>query len=74
MVPPLYEDSFKKAMLTFLHQRVYDPVKEDIVHLSDLSEYIDEDLDFLGPYPYVTIFSYKISIKFLFLNCFFLTE
>ncbi|KAM7505889.1 hypothetical protein LguiB_004793 [Lonicera macranthoides] len=50
-VPPLYEESFKKAMLTFQHQRVYDPIKEDIVHLSDPSENIGEDLDFLGPYP-----------------------
>ena len=58
MVPPLYEDSFKKAMLTSLYQRVYDPVKEEIVHLSNLAEYIDEDLEFLGPYPYVTIFGF----------------
>lgn len=50
-VPPLYEESFKKAILTFQHQRVYDPVSQDIVHLSDLSEDIEENLDFLGPYP-----------------------
>lgn len=49
VVPPLYEDSFKKAILTFLHQRVYDPKLEDIVHLSDLSDNSYEDLDFLGP-------------------------
>ncbi|EXB58288.1 Exonuclease 1 [Morus notabilis] len=36
-VPPLYEESFKKAILTFQHQRVYDPVTEDIVHLSEIS-------------------------------------
>ncbi|KAL6197338.1 hypothetical protein ACLB2K_032947 [Fragaria x ananassa] len=48
-VPPLYEESFKKAILTFQHQRVYDPVSQDIVHLSDLSEDIEENLDFLGP-------------------------
>ncbi|KAJ0017249.1 hypothetical protein Pint_10135 [Pistacia integerrima] len=36
-VPPLYEESFKKALLTFQHQRVYDPITEDIVHLSDIS-------------------------------------
>ncbi|CAN1283384.1 Exonuclease 1 [Linum perenne] len=37
-VPPLYEESFKKALLTFKHQRVYDPTAEDIVHLSDIPE------------------------------------
>lgn len=51
-VPPLYEESFKKAILTFQHQRVYDPITEDIVHLSDISNNIGDDLDFLGPYPY----------------------
>ncbi|KAK1368860.1 Exonuclease 1 [Heracleum sosnowskyi] len=29
-VPPLYEELFRKALLTFQHQRVYDPIKEDI--------------------------------------------
>ncbi|PWA98234.1 5'-3' exonuclease, C-terminal domain-containing protein [Artemisia annua] len=48
-VPPLYEESFRKAIMTFQHQRVYDPVTEDIVYLSELSGNIDEDLDFLGP-------------------------
>lgn len=57
-VPPLYEESFKKAILTFQHQRVYDPIKEDIVHLSDPSENIGEDLDFLGPYPWNLIYYY----------------
>ncbi|CAI9787981.1 unnamed protein product [Fraxinus pennsylvanica] len=51
-VTPLYEESFKKAILTFQHQRVYDPVTEDIVHLSEPSDNIDDNLDFLGPYPY----------------------
>ncbi|XP_057949095.1 exonuclease 1 [Malania oleifera] len=48
-VPPLYEESFKKAIWTFQHQRVYDPITEDIVHLSDLSDDSGDDLDFLGP-------------------------
>ena len=52
-VPPLYEESFKKAILTFQHQRVYDPVTEDIVHLSDISSNAENDLDFLGPYPFL---------------------
>lgn len=38
--------------MTFRHQRVYDPVSEDIVHLSEPTGIIDEDLDFLGPYPF----------------------
>ncbi|CAI9087891.1 OLC1v1022081C2 [Oldenlandia corymbosa var. corymbosa] len=32
-VSPLYEESFKKAILTFQHQRVYDPVAEEIAHI-----------------------------------------
>ncbi|CAI9292887.1 unnamed protein product [Lactuca saligna] len=63
VVPPLYEESFRRAILTFLHQRVYDPITEDIVHLSDLPDNIDEDLDFLGPYPYLAIFSYEIYLS-----------
>ncbi|XP_022139995.1 exonuclease 1 isoform X2 [Momordica charantia] len=48
-VPHLYEESFKKAMLTFQHQRIYDPITEDIVHLSRISNDMGDDLDFLGP-------------------------
>nr|XP_009604428.1 exonuclease 1 isoform X1 [Nicotiana tomentosiformis]XP_033512784.1 exonuclease 1 isoform X1 [Nicotiana tomentosiformis] len=48
-VSPLYEESFKKAIMTFLHQRVYDPITEDLVHLSELSVCGSQDLDFLGP-------------------------
>lgn len=50
-VPPLYEEFFRKALLTFQHQRVYDPIKEDIVYLSDISDSDVDDTDFLGPYP-----------------------
>ncbi|KAM1108077.1 hypothetical protein ACFX2B_004706 [Malus domestica] len=38
-VPPLYEESFKKAILTFQHQRVYDPISQDIVYLSEMSDH-----------------------------------
>ncbi|KAL1192576.1 Exonuclease 1 [Cardamine amara subsp. amara] len=48
-VPPLYEESFKKAVLTFKHQRVYDPKTEDVIHLSDISDNLGEDADFVGP-------------------------
>ncbi|XVF40239.1 hypothetical protein PTKIN_Ptkin01aG0096100 [Pterospermum kingtungense] len=43
-VPPLYEESFKKAILTFQHQRVYDPITEDIIHLSDISNDIAQGI------------------------------
>ncbi|CAA0832384.1 Exonuclease 1 [Striga hermonthica] len=55
---PLYEESFRRAILTFRHQRVYDPVGEEIVHLSEPVDSTDEDLDFLGPYPF-SLISYK---------------
>ncbi|KAH1134735.1 hypothetical protein AAZX31_05G152500 [Glycine max] len=48
-VPPFYEESFKKAILTFQYQRVYDPINENIVHLSNISDDIGDELDFLGP-------------------------
>ncbi|XP_021294238.1 exonuclease 1 isoform X2 [Herrania umbratica] len=48
-IPPLYEELFKRAIFTFQHQRVYDPIIEDVVHLSDISDNIGDDLDFLGP-------------------------
>ncbi|PIA30599.1 hypothetical protein AQUCO_05500130v1 [Aquilegia coerulea] len=48
-VPPLYEESFKKALWAFQHQRVYNPAIEDIVHLTDIPFDLFDDLDFLGP-------------------------
>ncbi|XP_059669371.1 exonuclease 1 [Cornus florida] len=48
-VSPSYEESFRRAILTFQHQRVYDPTIEDVVHLSDLPDNVGDDLDFLGP-------------------------
>lgn len=54
-MPPSYEDSFRKAMMTFQNQRVYDPMVEDIAHLSDLPDDVGDDLDFLGPYPLLRI-------------------
>ncbi|KAL2244721.1 UNVERIFIED_CONTAM: Exonuclease 1, partial [Sesamum indicum] len=50
----LYEESFKKAILTFKHQRVYDPVSEDIVHLSEPADIAIEDLDFLDALTKIT--------------------
>ncbi|XP_055806470.1 exonuclease 1 [Solanum dulcamara] len=48
-VSPMYEESFKRAIMTFQHQRVYDLMSEDLVHLSEVSDYGSQDLDFLGP-------------------------
>ncbi|XP_048141654.1 exonuclease 1 isoform X1 [Rhodamnia argentea] len=48
-VPPTYEELFRKAILTFQHQRVYDPISEAIVHLYDISNVADDELEFLGP-------------------------
>ncbi|KAF7840388.1 exonuclease 1 isoform X2 [Senna tora] len=54
-VPPSYEDSFKKAILTFQYQRVYDPISEDIVHLSDIPADI-------ARYCFITLSSYKVGV------------
>ncbi|KAG5517098.1 hypothetical protein RHGRI_037749 [Rhododendron griersonianum] len=54
-VPPSYEDSFRKAMMTFQHQRVYDPMVEDIAHLSDLPDDVGDDLDFLAMPQHIAI-------------------
>ncbi|GKU94313.1 hypothetical protein SLEP1_g7827 [Rubroshorea leprosula] len=43
-VPPLYEESFRKALLTFQHQRVYDLITEDIVHLSEITSDIAQGI------------------------------
>ncbi|CAN6683569.1 unnamed protein product [Malus baccata var. baccata] len=40
-VPPLFEESFKKAILTFQHQRVHGSVSQDIVYLSDYCIFVD---------------------------------
>ncbi|KAI1306263.1 Rad2 nuclease [Mortierella claussenii] len=49
-----YEDSFRKADLTFLYARVYDPVSKSMVHLNPVPEELEdliqsEEYDFLGP-------------------------
>lgn len=52
-VPSSYEREFELALLTFKHQRVYDPMTKRLVHLTPI---VDEtfttkfpDTDFLGP-------------------------
>ncbi|KAG6553133.1 hypothetical protein Mapa_005192 [Marchantia paleacea] len=52
-IPSDYEELFGRAILTFRHQRVYDPVSEEMVHVTNVSS-VDEssNLEYLGPYPY----------------------
>jgi len=46
-VPLRYLESFRLAEKVFLHQRVYDPTQEMLVHLSDLpgGEILDEETE-----------------------------
>lgn len=50
-----YEESFRRADLTFLYARVYDPTTKSMVHLNpvpdELQPFVDTDeYNFLGPY------------------------
>ncbi len=44
-VPRGYLDSFKLAEKCFLHQRVYDPSLERLVHLTKIDEEWNAELD-----------------------------
>jgi exonuclease-1 len=50
---PNFDTEFYKAVLVFRHQRVYDPINQEMVHLTPLSdqdrELLKGDTDFLGP-------------------------
>lgn len=61
--------------MTFQHQRVYDLMTEDLVHLSELSDCGSQDLDFLGPYPYkfihdATLMLVRINLFFILVEVF----
>ena len=48
-VPPGYLEAFRKAELTFLHQRVFCPLKKNIVMMTDLQADAEpEDFSFIG--------------------------
>ncbi|KAM0794474.1 PIN domain-like protein [Usnea florida] len=48
-VPPGYLEAFHKAELTFLHQRVFCPLKNEVVTMTDLQANIrPEDISFIG--------------------------
>jgi len=53
-VPSNYDKLFEQAELTFLHQRVWDPEKLQLVHLTPLPEALQlvqqDNLSFLGPF------------------------
>ncbi|KAH9576044.1 hypothetical protein CY35_01G142900 [Sphagnum magellanicum] len=49
MIDQHYEEAFERAILTFQHQQVYDPSRNNIVHLTDAPSDLGTDLDFLGP-------------------------
>jgi exonuclease-1 len=61
-IPKGYEGQFETANLTFLHQRVWDPVQQKIVTLTPLPPHISIDsIDFAGPQVQpITITNYKI--------------
>ncbi|POM66618.1 nuclease 1 [Phytophthora palmivora] len=51
-IPATYEDDFRKAVLTFRHQRVYCPTKKELVSLTPIPENLQETnsaMDFVGP-------------------------
>ncbi|KAG0556088.1 hypothetical protein KC19_11G025000 [Ceratodon purpureus] len=55
LIDKQYEQGFQRAILTFHHHRVYDPVKKEMVHLTDVPGKLDIDLNFLGPYVSQTV-------------------
>ena len=47
-VPPDYLDNFRKAELTFLHQRVFCPVEKKLVMATELQDKKPEEFGFIG--------------------------
>lgn len=64
LIDPQYEQGFHRAILTFRHHRVYDPVKKEMVHLTGVPSELDTNLDFLGPYPLVEIFTNRFYYNY----------
>ncbi|TYZ64104.1 hypothetical protein PybrP1_009131 [[Pythium] brassicae (nom. inval.)] len=51
-IPPTYEADFERAVLTFRHQRVFDPRSQQLVPLTPIPESVtekDPTVGFLGP-------------------------
>lgn len=54
-IPRSYERDFELALLTFKHQRVYDPITKKLVHLTPVDDDFKQrfpDTSFLGPYEH----------------------
>jgi len=50
-IPQDYEQLFFKAYLTYCHQSVYDPIRNQLIPLSPIPDQLQLDsLNFLGPY------------------------
>ena len=47
-VPPGYLEDFRRAEMTFLHQRVYCPIRRQIVYLTPLNGPEPDDFGFIG--------------------------
>lgn len=47
--PANYLDDFKRAEMTFLHQRVWDPTLKKLVPLTPFETDEDDTVDFIGP-------------------------
>ena len=47
-IPPGYLEDFRRAELTFLHQRVYCPTRRQTVHLTPFNGPEPDDFDFIG--------------------------
>ncbi|KAI4147676.1 MAG: hypothetical protein LQ340_005440 [Diploschistes diacapsis] len=47
-IPPGYLENFRRAELTFLHQRVYCPTRRQVVYLTPLDGPRPDDFDFVG--------------------------
>lgn len=70
-VPDDYEKSFKQADETFLYQLVFDPLSMKLVPLNELPGGLKPgDLEFAGPYPYITRNQIQIPIAVFLLNPF----
>ena len=77
-VPEKYEENFKKAEMTFLHQRVWDPRSNLVINLTSIpwDHMLNPfDLSFLGPYPFSLYLFYLfyfylfiLSVLFNFVN------
>ncbi|RMD42318.1 hypothetical protein DV735_g2776, partial [Chaetothyriales sp. CBS 134920] len=51
VVPPDYLERFLQAELTFLHHRVFCPLRQEMVHMRELPRALNaEDMPYLGPY------------------------